>query len=178
MSNIYVNTIGNGTAYVDNPTPVDGDIITIYAYADPGASLLDLVMDDQGGAAIAISVTAVQQLQYDGNWGDCTITATFSHDTIIVNSNGFGYAYVSNPNPSDGESVTLECIPNNHYEVTAIDAYDEWGNQIPMIVDIQQTFIYDANWGTLTIDVYFDKKFIYKNLWILFRKQWWRKNNY
>lgn len=177
MSNIYVNVIGNGTAYVDNPTPNNGDIVTIYAYANVGATLLDLVMDDQGGAAIAVSVVPVQQISYDASWGDCTITATFSHDTIIVNSNGPGYAYVSNPNPSDGETVTLECIPNFKYEVTAIDAIDENGNIIPMIVDIQQTFVYQASWGVLTIDVYFDEKFIYKNLWLLFKREWWRKNN-
>ena len=28
------------------------------------------------------------------------------------------------------------------------------------------------------IDCYFDLKWLYKNLWILFQKKWWMKNNY
>ena len=87
MSNIYVNVIGNGTGWVDNPTPNNGDIITIYAYLTPPASLLDIEMQSQYGYYIAVSVTPVQQSGYDSSWGDCTITITFSHNIITVNTN-------------------------------------------------------------------------------------------
>ena len=132
MSNIYVNVIGQGTAYVDNPTPNNGDVITIFAYANPGAQLLDLTMVDQNGHSIAINVTPVQMLAYDGSWGDCTITATFSHETITVNYTAGGYAYVSNPYPADGETVTLECIPDLQHEIVDIIATDQKGNIIPL----------------------------------------------
>ena len=178
MSNIYVNVIGNGTAWVDNPTPNNGDIITIYAYLTPPASLLYITMQSEYGYYIAVDTTPVQQIQYDSSWGDCTIKATFTHDIITVNYSAGGYAYVSNPNPSDGDTVTLECIPDFKYEIIDIIATDENGNVIPLIIDIQQTFTYDDSWGVVTIDVTFDMKFIYKNLWLLFRRQWWRKNNY
>ena len=178
MSNIYVNVIGQGTAYVDNPTPNNGDVITIFAYANPGAQLLDLTMVDQNGHSIAINVTPVQMLAYDGSWGDCTINATFSHETITVNYTAGGYAYVSNPYPADGETVTLECIPDLQHEIVDIIATDQNGNIIPLIIDIQQTFVYQASWGNVTINVSFDKKFIYRNLWLLNRRQWWRKNNF
>lgn len=178
MSNIYVNVIGQGTAYVDNPTPNNGDIITIYAYASPGAQLLNLIMDDQNGYPIAVSVIPVQTLQYDASWGDCTITATFTHDLITVNYGAGGYAYVSNTMPADGETVTLECIPDLTHELIDIQAFDENGNVIPLSLAIQQTFVYYASYGAVTINVSFDKKFIYRNLWLLNRRQWWRKNNY
>ena len=178
MSNIYVNVIGNGTAWVDNPTPNNGDIITLYAYENTGAALLDITAVDYQGYSIALTTTNVQQFQYDASWQDMTITVTFSHDIITVNYTTGGYAYVSNTTPSDGETVTLECIPNFKYEIIDITATDENGNVIPLIIDIQQSFVYQASWGAVTIDVTFDMKFIYKNLWLLSRRQWWRKNNY
>lgn len=178
MSNIYVNVIGYGTAWVNNPSPNNGDIITLFAYEDAGFNLLDITAVDYQGYAIALATTNVQQFQYDVSWQDMTITVTFSHDIITVNYTAGGYAYVSNTNPSNGDTVTLECIPDFKYEIINIIATDENGNIIPLIIDIQQTFIYDDSWGAVTIDVTFDMNFIYKNLWLLSRRQWWRKNNY
>lgn len=179
MSNIYVNVTGNGTGWVDNPNPNNGDIITIYAYADSGATLLDVTMQSQYGYYIAVSVTPVQQISYDSSWGDCTIDITCSADIITVNSNGNGWATVDNLNPSDGESVRLSCTPSGRkYEVTDIYISDSNGNtwQLPAVED--QYFTYDANWGDITIDAYFDLKWIFKNLWILKQREWWRKNTY
>lgn len=178
MSSIYVNTIGNGSAWVDNPNPENGDIITIFAYADDGAQLLDLTMQDQNGAYIAIFVQPSQQLQYDGSWGDCTITATFSHDIITLHDNGNGYSYVSNLNPSDGETVYLTSVPDRKYMVFEIICSDSGGTVLWTAQAEELEFIYDASWGDITIDVYFEMKWIFKNLWILSRREWWRKNNY
>lgn len=174
MSNIDVVVTGNGTAYVDNPNPVNGDIITIYAYADPGAQLLDILMWDQNGYSIAIAVQQIQQIVYDDTWGDCTIYATFSHDIITVNTDGNGYAYVSNVTPADGETVTLYSTPNNHYVVLEIICSDSNQQVLWTAQGDTVSFTYDANWGDITIDVYFDKKWLFKNLWLLKVAQDWR----
>ena len=179
MSNIYVNVIGNGTAYVDNPTPNNGDNITIYAYQDLGASLLDLTMQSEFGFYIAVSVTNVQQIQYDSSWGDCTITATFSHDIITVNAIGSGTAYVDNINPNNGDVVTLYATPiGRKYMVFEIICSDSNGLVLWTSQSEITQFTYDSSWGDITIDVYFDLKWLYKNLWILSQRKWWMKNNY
>ena len=179
MSNIYVNVIGNGTGYVDNPNPNNGDIITIYAYLTPPASLIDITMQSEYGYYIAVSVTPVQQIQYDSSWGDCTITITFSHDIITVNANGSGIAYVDNPNPDNGDTVTLYATPvGRKYALIGIECYDSNFNLIWTATTETTQFVYDSSWGDITIECYFDLKWLYKNLWILFQKKWWMKNNY
>lgn len=180
MSNIYVNSTGNGTAYVDNPNPTyTGEVITIYAYADSGATLLDILMWDQNDYSIAVAVAPVQQIAYNADWGDCTIDVTFSHDIITVNANGNGWASVDNLNPNDGDSVRLSCTPGGRkYEVSEIYITDSNGNTWHLLPVEDQYFTYDANWGDITIDVYFDLKWIFKNLWILANDKWWRKRLY
>lgn len=178
MSNIYVVSSGNGSAYVDNPAPNNGEIVTIYAYADPGATLDDLYMTDQNGAYIAISVTPVQQISYNSAWGNCTITAQFSvggGDTITVNANGNGMAYVDNANPSDGDTVYLYSFPGGRkYMLIGIDCYDSNMNLLWTADQETVSFTYDDNWGNITIEVYFNLKWLYKNLWILKVAQDWR----
>ena len=179
MSNIFVNVTGNGSAWVDNPTPNNGDIITLYAYENTGASLIDITATDYQGCAIALATTNVQQFQYDSTWGDMTINVVFSHDIITVYSTGNGWATVDNPNPNHGDSVRLSCTPGSRKDkVSSIIVTDSNSNswQLPAIED--QYFTYDSSWGDITIDVYFDLKWIFRNLWILKQREWWRKNNY
>ena len=180
MSNIYVNSTGNGVAYVDNPNPTTtGEVITLYAYPASGANLIDIEMVDQNGYSIAVSVIVVQTIAYNASWGDCTITVKFSADIITVNSTGNGWVVVDNLNPNNGDSVRLSCTPGSSQdEVVDIIVTDQNGNtwHLPPVDD--QYFIYDSSWGDITIDVYFDQKFIAKNLWLLFRKQWWRKSQF
>ena len=81
MSNlVMVNYSGSGTAFVDNPTPLDGDPVTLYAYADPGETLDDIIAIDSHGQYIAVAVQPQQTFNYDETyWGDhITITVTFS----------------------------------------------------------------------------------------------------
>lgn len=176
MSSIYVSTTGNGSAGVDNYNPNNGDVVTIFAYPDDGAQLLDLTMQSEYGYYIAIYVQQIQQIVYDSSWGDCTIYATFSHDIITVNSNGNGYAYVDDLNPSDGQTVTLYSTPGSRkYEVVGITCTDQNGNTVWSASAETVSFNYDANWGDITINVYFDLKWIFKNLWFLCKvSQDWR----
>lgn len=175
MSNIDVVVIGRGTAWVDNPSPVNGDIITLYAYADLDATLIDIIMWDSQGHSIAIGLAPVQQFQYDGSWGDCTIKVVFSHDIITINTSAGGYAYVNNINPNDGDTVNLYCTPVRKYELVDVTGLDENGNNIGLATSESQSFVYDATWGDITIDVTFDLKWIFKNLWLLAKaSQNWR----
>lgn len=81
MSNIYVNVSGNGFAYVTNPTPSDGDIVTLYATPDAGETLDDIIAIDSGGHSIALAVTQSQTFIYRASWGDVFITVMFSGST-------------------------------------------------------------------------------------------------
>lgn len=178
MSNVYIDEYGNGNCYVDNYYPENGDIITIFAYPDSGYNLLDLTCTSEYGYGIAIDTTEEQQLTYDSSWGDITIHAEFSRDIIEVESGGNGSAGVNDYNPSDGQTVILTCIPDRKYTVSSIICTDTDGNVIWTASNLMVSFTYDSSWGDINIYVTFDLKWIFKNLWILSRREWWRKNNY
>ena len=180
MSNVYISRTGRGNCYVDNYTPQNGDVITIYADADTGAQILDMYCTSEYGYGIAIGIASVQTLTYDSSWGDITITAIFTGDiiTITTGGTGIGIAICSNYSPVNGETVDLECIPDRGSYLFDIVAYDENFNPIQLQVEEQQSFIYDSSWGNITIEIYFERTWISKNLWILSRRERWRKKNY
>lgn len=78
MSNIWVTSTGNGSAYVDNPQPVDGDVITLYCTPDPGETLDDVTATDFQGYAIALATVPVQTFTYQAAWNDMYINVVFS----------------------------------------------------------------------------------------------------
>ena len=81
MSYIWVSHTGNGIAYVDNASPLDGDNVTLYATPDSGETLQDIYALDSGGHYIAMSVTQVQTFTYHSSWGDVSIYVEFSGTT-------------------------------------------------------------------------------------------------
>ncbi len=81
MGFIWVNVTGNGTAYVDNPSPFDGDTITLYADAAQGEQINDITARDSQGYAIALATVPVQTFTYHSSWGDVTISVDFSGTT-------------------------------------------------------------------------------------------------
>ena len=180
MSNVYINQSGRGSCYVDNYNPQNGDVITIYADADTGAQILDMYCTSEYGYGIAIGISPVQTLTYDSSWGDITITAEFTRDiiTITTGGSGIGTGTCSNYNPVNGETVDLDCIPDRKSYLFDIVAYDQYDNPIQLQVTNHQSFVYDSSWGNITIELYFEIKWIFKNLWILSRREWWRKNNF
>lgn len=98
---------------------------------------------------------------------------------IFVYWTGDGVAYVDNYFPNDGDTITLTCIPDPHCTLIDIYAEDSHGFPVALYVTDVQQFTYNALLGDVTINVTFsDTPFIYKNLWILKPKNWWRKNNY
>lgn len=79
MSNINVIASGNGTAYCIPAVVYNtGESIELYANPSLGATLDDIVMYEQHGWSVAVSVTTYQVITYDQSWGDCTIYVTFS----------------------------------------------------------------------------------------------------
>lgn len=79
MATITVYSSGNGYAYVDNSSPVQGDIITLYAIADTGETINDIYAVDQYGYSIALDPTLwQQQFTYQNYYGNITITVQFS----------------------------------------------------------------------------------------------------
>ena len=79
MSNIYVVTTGNGTAYA-TPSVIfnTGETFDLYANADPGATLDDITAREQHGWSIAVYTQPAQTITYNADWGDVTIYVTFS----------------------------------------------------------------------------------------------------
>ena len=80
MSDILTCEIldGDGTLWVDNPNPMPGEDFTIYAQPDNHCQLVDLYMVESHGWSVAITVTEVQTMPYNSDWGDCTIYAEFT----------------------------------------------------------------------------------------------------
>lgn len=83
MSDIYVSHTGNGTAYVDNPSPNFGELFTLYAIPNAPDTLEDIVARDENGHYIAMDPTLEQQtLRYREEWGSfITIDVSFSNIT-------------------------------------------------------------------------------------------------
>ena len=79
MAQIDILVTGNGTAYVDNPTPNIGDTVTLYCDPATGETLLDVLAWDEGGHSIALAVTPVQSFTW--NFVAMTISVVFSGTT-------------------------------------------------------------------------------------------------
>lgn len=81
MSDIYVSSTGNGTAYVDNPSPNFGELFTLYAIPNAPDTLEDIEARDENGLYIAMDPDAQEQtLRYREEWGSyITINVTFSN---------------------------------------------------------------------------------------------------
>ena len=183
MSNVYINSSGFGQCYVDNYSPSSaGDPITIYALADLYNHIVDLTATDQNGYSIALGLVPEQTIYYDPTWGDITINCVFSQNyyiDVIVTGSGSGHAYVSNDYPVNGETIDLFAYAtDNKSELISIVGTDQNGNDVGLITSSYQQFTFDGSWGALTITVTVDLKWLYKNLWILKQRGWWRKNNY
>ena len=80
MAQIIVSWSGNGTAWVDNPSPNDGEVVNLYAVANSGATLDDIIATDSHGYYIALQVAPSQSFRYDEtHWGSTIfISAIFS----------------------------------------------------------------------------------------------------
>jgi len=97
---------------------------------------------------------------------------------IFVTWEGDGLAYVDNYFPQGGDTVALTCIPDPHCSLIDIIATDSHGYSVALAVTEYQEFVYNKLLGDINIHVIFSEiPFIYKNLWILKPKDWWRKNN-
>lgn len=79
---ITVVVSGNGTAYVNNPNPVQDEWFTLYSTPYEGESLEDIVPYTQQGQVIAITPDEEVSLQYQEFWGDVTIYVTFSSTPV------------------------------------------------------------------------------------------------
>ena len=79
MGFIFVNVQGAGTAYVDNPNPVNNDPVTLFATPDPGDTLNDIYAQDEYGHYIALDPNLTQQtFTYNSAWGNVSIYVEFS----------------------------------------------------------------------------------------------------
>lgn len=72
---------------------------------------------------------------------------------VVVSGNGV--AYVDDNNPSQGQSVTLTCIPDTGETLDDILAWDSGGHSIALYVQQSQTFTWDDAWISMTISVEF-----------------------
>lgn len=74
---------------------------------------------------------------------------------ITVTTTGNGYAYVDVPDPYDGQTVTLYCVPDAGETLDDVTARDYQGYAIALATVQQQTFNFNAAWGFMYIDVVF-----------------------
>ena len=92
-NHISVNITGNGSAYVTNPTPADGDSFTLYAIPASGETLVDITARDSHGYSIAMVVAQSYTYTYDEtNWGN----------NIIISVEFTGQTPPTPPTPTSG----------------------------------------------------------------------------
>lgn len=102
--------------------------------------------------------------------------------SVMVNVTGNGSAYVDNPYPNPGETVTLYAHPNAPDTLDDITAMDEWGYSIALATVEVQSFTYQAAYGDIVyISVIFtgvtppEPPFAQKYIWLLAKAaQRWR----
>lgn len=82
-NHIYVSVSGNGSAYVDNPNPADGDPFILYASPATGETLNDIYATDSHGQYIAMQVATQYTYNYNETiWGNfINIFVEFSSTT-------------------------------------------------------------------------------------------------
>lgn len=75
-------------------------------------------------------------------------------DVVVV---GNGYAYVSNSDPVDGETVTLTCDPATGETIDDVEAWDSSAHPVAFAPVHTQSFVwYDSAYGgAMTIKVTF-----------------------
>lgn len=74
---------------------------------------------------------------------------------VFLSVNGYGSAYVDNYFPSDGEIITLDCIPDKWCELEDIIASDSYDHIIALPVVEWQEITFNAQWNNLYLEVYF-----------------------
>lgn len=148
MANIWVQYTGDGTAWVNNPTPNIGEEVTLYAIPDDGATLDDIEAWDEYGYSVALYVQEEQNFICNSN--TITIQVTFSEPKIHIYIDGNGSAYVTNEYPSVSEVVTLYIDPMAGHKILSVIGYDENGNTVQFSNRKTQSFI----WNYQTLDIY------------------------
>ena len=78
MGHIYLNPHGNGTAYVDNPDPSDGEQFTIYSIPDIGYELHDILAYTSYDEPVAVRVVSPLTMTFDDYWGNLYVNIYFS----------------------------------------------------------------------------------------------------
>lgn len=81
MGNVFLNPNGNGTAYVDNPNPNDGERFTIHSIPDPGETLDDIRAFDSHDYPIAIPTAQTVSMIFRASWGNLYVDIYFSGST-------------------------------------------------------------------------------------------------
>ena len=74
---------------------------------------------------------------------------------ITVISNGDGYAYVTNPDPLDGEDFQIICVPSTGETLEDLVAVDANGYSVALYVQPTQTLTWNDTWITLEITATF-----------------------
>ena len=74
---------------------------------------------------------------------------------IWVSVTGNGYAYVDNPQPTGGETITLYAVADAGETLDDITATDYQGYAIALATTPVQTFVYQAAWNDMYINVVF-----------------------
>ena len=148
MPKIEVTYTDGGTAWVDNPNPEIGEIVTLNAVPFSGGGIDDIEAWDDQGYPIALYVQEVQTFTW--NYVSMTIHVTFTPPKINIHIDGDGAAYVSNDFPSIGDNVTLHSDPDMGNRVKKIVGYDENGNVVTFRPIKEQEFI----WNYQSLDIY------------------------
>lgn len=102
---------------------------------------------------------------------------------VFVQSFGNGYCWVDNEAPTQGEAITIHCVPDAGEMLLEVQAWTSYDESIAIYPDaLEQTIYYQSAWRNVYIEAYFSgstpepdpPSFIEKYPWLLFKKDFWR----
>ena len=102
---------------------------------------------------------------------------------VFVNPQGNGTCYVDNEAPTQGETITIYCVPYDDAELLEVQAWTSYDESIALSPQaLEQTITYNSAWRNVYIDAYFTgstptpdpPSFTEKYPWLLFKKDFWR----
>lgn len=77
MGQVFISTFGNGTAYVDDYYPVDGQRIQLTCIPYAGSHLDHITATDSYDHSIAVLQTEVQYIRFNSAWNNLYLEVYF-----------------------------------------------------------------------------------------------------
>lgn len=75
---------------------------------------------------------------------------------VFINTQGNGYTWVDNEAPTQGETITIHCVPYDDSELLEVQAWTSFDESIALDpTALVQTITYSSAWRNVYIESYY-----------------------